>query len=108
MTEPTNYTDWKSVDIGYGFDSRREVHDMYMTVRRLELKEWLINYKGGKRGFSHMDDISDGLEINNHSGFSFGATVKVVRQVLVDGWYPKYKKSNSEKTAEQHLLSSTF
>ena len=101
MTEPTSYKDWKPVDIGYGLDSRREVHDMYMTVKRLGLKEWFINYKGGRRGLSHMDEISDGLEINNHSGFSFGATVRVVRQVFVDGWSAKYKKSNSEKATSQ-------
>lgn len=92
MTEPTSHKDWKPVDIGYGIDSRRDVHDMYMTVKRLELEEWLINYKGGRKGLSHMDEISDGLERNCHSGFSFGATVRVVRNVLTDGWAPKYKK----------------
>lgn len=92
MTEPTSYKDWKSIDIGYGTEANREAHDMYMTVKRLELEEWLINYKGGPSGNSEMDKISDGLDNNNHSGFSFGQTVKLVKQVLIDGWYPKYKK----------------
>tara|TARA_B100001142_G_C14069404_1_gene552926 strand:- start:48 stop:338 length:291 start_codon:yes stop_codon:yes gene_type:complete len=91
MAEPSSYKEWKYVDIGYGVNASREAHDMYMTVKRLGLEEWLINYKGGGTDIGNMDKISDGLENNNHSGFSFSATAKFIRQVLIDKWDPKYK-----------------
>ena len=87
-TEPINYKDWKSVDIGYGIDARREAHDMYMTVKRLGLVDWIKNYQGGY--CEERDLISKGLEDNNHSGASFNRTMYIVKQVFIEGWYPKY------------------
>tara|TARA_Y100000816_G_scaffold174122_1_gene125241 strand:- start:184 stop:465 length:282 start_codon:yes stop_codon:yes gene_type:complete len=89
MTEPTSYKDWKPVDIGYGINASREAHDMYMTVKRLELEDWIKNYQGGY--CEERDRISKNLENNNHSGASFSGTMYVVKQVFIDGWYPKYK-----------------
>jgi len=91
MTEPSSYKEWKYVDIGYGVNASREAHDMYMTVKRLGLEEWLINYKGGGTDIGNMDEISNGLECDSHSGFSFSATLRVVKNVLIEGWDPKYK-----------------
>lgn len=90
MTEPTSFKDWIPVDIGYGMNASKEAHDMYMTVKRLELEEWIKSYKGGYG--EEVDKISDGLDDNNHSGFSFGQTLRYVKQVYIEGWYPKYKK----------------
>ena len=92
MTEPTSFKDWISVDIGYGIDARREAHDMYMTVKRLDLVEWIKNYQGGY--CEERNRISQGLEENNHSGYSFGATLRLTRQVFKDGWSPKYKNND--------------
>jgi len=90
MTEPTSYKDWKPCDIGYGLCSQRSVHDMYMTVKRLELEEWIKSYRGGES--DEVNKISEGLEYNDHSGFSFSACLYFVAQVFIEGWSPKYKK----------------
>ena len=94
MTEPKDYKDWCNVDIGYGMNASREAHDMYMTVKRLELEEWLKSFKGGY--CDEIDKISEGLEHNNHSGFSFGQMIIYIKHVVIDGWYPKYKKNEPE------------
>ena len=93
MKEPNSYEDWVFVDIGYGIDSRREVHDMYTTVKRLELEDWIKNTDWcNMRGSSQEHKISDGLENNNHSGASFGGCLWKVKEVFKKGWYPEYSK----------------
>ena len=83
MTESTSNQNLKQINIGCGTEANQQVHDMYMTVKRLGLGDWFINYKGGPMKFSKFFEIRDGLENNNHRGFSFGRTVKVVRQLFI-------------------------
>jgi hypothetical protein len=92
--EPTCENDWVSIDIGYGFESKREVHDMYMTVKRLGLEEWIKNYSSDKRLNKEVELISNGLEDNNHSGFSFSACLWKTAEVYKNGWYPRYSVAN--------------
>ena len=92
--EPTCENDWVSIDIGYGFESKREVHDMYMTVKRLGLEEWIKNYSSDKRWDEESGLISKGLEDNNHSGYSFIACLWKTSEVYKNGWYPRYSVAN--------------
>jgi hypothetical protein len=79
------------MDIGYGIDARYELHDMYMTVKRLELEDWIKNTNRSKLNHSKESDmISDGLEDNNHSGFSYSCCLMRTKEVYDNGWYPKY------------------
>lgn len=87
---PSSYEDWVFMDIGYGIDSRREVHDMYMTVQRLGLTDWIKHYKSSKRYSKEVSMISNGLDDNNHSGASFGGCLWRTKEVYVNGFYPKY------------------
>ena len=88
--EPTCVDDWVSMDIGYGIESRNEVHDMYMTVKRLELEDWIKNYDSSKRYSNEVSLISKGLKDNCHSGASFGGCLWKTMEVYQNGWYPKY------------------
>ena len=91
MTEPKTYEDWVNMDIGYGIDSRREVHDMYMTVKRLKLEDFMKNYNGKSEGnIEEIDKISDNLGDNNHSGFSFRCCLWKTAEVYKNGWNSKY------------------
>ena len=92
IKEPNSYEDWVNVDIGYGIDSRREVHDMYTTVKRLELEDWIKNYDSSKRYSNEVTLISEGLENNCHSGFSFVGCLWKTVEVYKNGWYPHYSK----------------
>ena len=92
IKEPRTYEDWVYMDIGYGIDSRSEVHDMYNTVKRLELEDWIKNYDENKRYSNQVNLISDGLENNNHSGASFSGCLWLTSEVFQNGWYPKYSK----------------
>ena len=87
---PSSYEDWVFMDIGYGFDSRREVHDMYMTVQRLGLIDWIKTYDSSKRYSKEVNMISEGLENNNHSGASFSGCLWKTKEVYVNNYYPKY------------------
>ncbi len=88
--EPESPDDWVRMDIGYGWDSRREIHDMYKTIIRLDLVDWIKNYSGRYSDCEEYNKISKGLENNNHSGFSFSSCLHLVSQVFKEGWYPKY------------------
>ena len=91
ITEPRSHKDWVSMDIGYGIESRYEVHDMYMTVKKLELEEWMKNYKGCNQRYSEETTrISANLKDNCHSGASFGGCLWRTKEVFQNGWYPKY------------------
>mgnify|MGYP001014305137 CR=1 FL=1 len=92
IKEPRGPDDWVRMDIGYGIDSRYEVHDMYTTVQRLGLEDWIKNYNGEKdqRYSDEINKISDGLEDNNHSGASFSGCLWRTKEVYQNGWYPKY------------------
>ena len=64
---------------------------MYTTVKRLELEDWIKNYKGGEQRYSEeVNKISNGLENNNHSGASFGGCLWTTKKVFEKGWYPTY------------------
>jgi len=90
IKEPRGFKDWVKMDI-YGIDARREVHDMYMTVKRLELGDWMKNTEWSKIKNSKEEDmISDKLENNNHSGASFSGCMWKTKEVFQNGWYPKY------------------
>lgn len=93
--EPNSYEDWIFMDIGYGINSRREVHDMYVTVQRLGLTEWIKTYDSSKRYSKEVSMISDGLENNNHSGASFNGCLWRTKEVYVNGYYPKYVNKNN-------------
>jgi hypothetical protein len=92
IKEPRGPDDWVRMDIGYGIDSRYEVHDMYTTVQRLGLEDWIKNYNGEEyqRYSDEINKISDGLEDNNHSGASFSGCLWRTKEVYQNGWYPKY------------------
>ena len=92
IKEPSSPDDWVRMDIGYGIDSRYEVHDMYTTVQRLGLEDWIKNYNGEKdqRYSDEINKISDGLEDNWHSGASFSGCLWRTKEVYQNGWYPKY------------------
>ena len=92
LREPRNWEDWVSMDIGYGIDSREEVHDMYKTVKKLNLVEWIKNYDSNKRYSEEVNLISNCLENNNHSGASFSGCLWKTSEVFQNGWYPKYSK----------------
>jgi len=93
IQEPRSFEDWVSMDIGYGIDSRMEVHDMYMTVKRLELEDWIKNTDRSKLNYSDESKlISGGLENNNHSGHSYWGCLMRTKEVYDSGWYPKYSK----------------
>lgn len=93
IQEPKSLEDWVSMDIGYGIDARYEVHDMYMTVKKLELEDWIKNTNRSDLNYSKESDmISDGLEDNNHSGFSYSCCLIRTKEVYDNGWYPKYSK----------------
>jgi hypothetical protein len=96
LTEPRTFEDWIYMDIGYGFDARREVHDMYMTVKRLNLEDFMKKYNGkteDKR--KEINKISDNLENNNHSCFSFSSCLWQTSIVYKNGWNPKYNVHSS-------------
>ena len=91
--EPSCQDDWVSMDIGYGIESKYEVHDMYMTVKRLELEDWIKKTDWSDiRRSKESDIISDGLENNNHSGASYSVCLWRTKEVFEKGWYPKYSK----------------
>ena len=91
--EPSGPDDWIRMDIGYGIDSRYEVHDMYMTIKRLELEDWIKNTDWCNIRYSKESDmISNGLEDNNHSGASYGGCMWRTKEVFEKGWYPMYCK----------------
>lgn len=93
IREPLSPKDWISMDIGYGIESKYEVHDMYMTVKRLELEDWIKNTKWSNiRHSKESDMVSDGLENNNHSGASYSGCLWRTKEVFEKGWYPKYSK----------------
>lgn len=90
-SEPESPDDWGYMNIGYGMDSRWEVHDMYVTVKRLGLEEWMKNYDTSRDRYSENSNlISDNLENNTHSGASYGGCLWVVSKVLNDEWYLGY------------------
>jgi hypothetical protein len=93
IREPLSPKDWISMDIGYGIESKYEVHDMYMTLKRLELEDWIKNTKWSNiRHSKESDMVSDGLENNNHSGASYSGCLWRTKEVFEKGWYPKYSK----------------
>lgn len=95
--EPKSLEDWVTMDIGYGIDARYELHDMYMTVKRLELEDWIKNTELSKLNYSKESDmISNGLEDNNHSGFSYSCCLMRTKEVYDNGWYPKYCKEAND------------
>ena len=90
-SEPQSSDDWGYMNIGYGIDSRWEVHDMYMTVKKLGLEEWIKNYKYFKDRYSNeSSQISDNLINNNHSGASYVGCLWIVSKVFNDGWRQGY------------------
>ena len=90
--EPESPNDWGYMNIGYGIDSRNEVHDMYMTIKRLGLEEWIKNYNTQEgRYHENWNKISDGLNNNNHSGASYSTCMWVTRRIFKEGgWKPGY------------------
>ena len=91
IREPRGPEDWVSMDIGYGCESKYEVHDMYMTVKRLELEDWIKNTEWGNiRNSKESSMISSGLKNNNHSGASYSGCLLRTKEVFKNGWYPKY------------------
>lgn len=91
IREPRSHEDWISMDIGYGVESRYEVNDMYNTVKKLELEDWIKNTDWNKLNYSEESNkISDGLKNNNHSGFSYSSCLMKTKEVFQNGWYPKY------------------
>tara|TARA_Y100001970_G_scaffold76249_1_gene96765 strand:- start:9336 stop:9713 length:378 start_codon:yes stop_codon:yes gene_type:complete len=91
IREPRSPEDWVSMDIGYGIESKYEVHDMYNTVKILKLEEWIKNTKWSDiRRSKESNMISKGLENNNHSGASYGSCLWITKEVFEKGWYPKY------------------
>ena len=90
-SEPESSDDWGYMNIGYGVDSRWDVHDMYMTVKKLGLEEWIKNYDSRRDRYSKESDlISDNLENNGHSGASYGGCLWAVSKVFNDGWTQGY------------------
>ena len=95
-SEPLSEDDWGYMNIGYGMDARREVHDMYITVKKLKLEEWMKKYDSSRDRYSeNYDLISINLENNNHSGASFSGCMWAVSKVFRDGWYQGYSNRES-------------
>lgn len=93
MTEPKSYKDWKEHTV-YGCDFRPQLHDMYLTIKNLELEKYIANYSPDTGwNFATGDEInriSAGLDDNPHSGVTFGYCLKVMSDVFKNGWNPKY------------------
>ena len=88
------------MDIGYGMEARDEIHDMYMTVKRLKLEDWMKNYKDHQRYSKNAKEIGEHLENNCHSGASFGRCLWITKEVFQNGWYPKYSKHTKILSSE--------
>jgi len=78
------------------------VQDAYDTVKRLGLWEWLGTFEPhANEGFMFTTDINvamigNGLKYNDHSGSSFGWTMRVVHDIAKNGW-TKHKYTVIEK-----------
>ena len=68
------------------------VQDAYDTVKRLGLWEWLGTFEPhANEGFMFTADINvamigNELKYNDHSGSSFGWTMRVVHDIAKNGW----------------------
>ena len=95
-SEPDSPDDWGYMNIGYGVDSRHDVHDMYMTVKNLGLEHWMKNYVPQRDRYSeNSDKIANGLNNNGHSGASFSGCMWVTSRVFKEGgWKPGYTTNN--------------
>lgn len=80
--------------------------DMYKTVTRLELWDWLkrrdIPGDGGFMFSSHPEvkRISDATEYDGHSGSSFAWTLRVIESIAKHGWDSYVSKLLSTPTCE--------
>ena len=94
-SEPESSDDWGYMNIGYGIDSRHDVHDMYMTVKRLDLIDWMKNYNPERDRYSeNSDKIANGLNNNGHSGASYSGCLWVTSRVFKEGWSEGYTTNN--------------
>lgn len=91
-SEPDSPDDWGYMNIGYGVNSKNDVHDMYTTVKKLGLEEWMKNYNPQSDRYSENSDrISNGLKDNGHSGASYSGCMWVTSRVFKEGgWKPGY------------------
>ena len=88
---PRNITSWKYVSV-YGMDFRPCLLDMANTTTKLDLWDWFKNESPpndtGYTYWSHpnIKKISDGLEVNEHSGATFGYCMRQMQFIAKHGF----------------------
>lgn len=81
----------------YDEQSRKYLKDAYDTVTRLELWD-KMKEEVGDGGFmfsnkDYVDQIGNGLEFRDeHSGFTFSWTLRIIQWIAQDGWDAFYTK----------------
>jgi hypothetical protein len=105
-------TEWHPFIGGYGFDMSSEIDDMIKTTNRLELWEWICDQNPPEgKGYMFWDHenveaISNGLENNNHSGFSFAMCMRQIQFIAGNSWETwneRNAKWNAEREAKKEL-----
>jgi hypothetical protein len=90
-----NATDYKIVKV-YGMDFRPDIKDMADTVTSLGLWQWFHDYNPpDDKGYSwdpsedskqKIDQISNGLQCNNHSGATFACCLRIIQSIAKQGF----------------------
>lgn len=84
----------------------REIDDMIKTINRLELWEWIRDQNPPEsKGYMFWDHenvkaISEGLENNNHSGFSFSMCMRQIQYIAKNDW-ETWNERNAQWNAER-------
>ena len=91
MNYPDNINDWRYIDV-YGKDFRPCLLDMAQTTTRLGLWDWFKN-KNPPEGEGYMfwgdanvENISNGLADNSHSGATFGYCMRQMQAIAKLGF----------------------
>jgi hypothetical protein len=83
---------WDLVGNWNDYPMIREIDDMIKTINRLELWEWIRDQnppeEKGYMFWNHknVNAISEGLENNNHSGFSFAMCMRQIQYIAKNDW----------------------
>ena len=89
----------------------REIDDMIKTTNRLELWEWIRdeNPPEGKGymfwNHKNVNDISNGLENNNHSGASFAMCMRQIQYIAKNNW-ETWNEQNARLNKKKKMSAS--
>jgi len=89
----------------------REVDDMIKTINRLELWEWFRDEKPPEGegymfwGHKNVNAISNGLENNNHSGFSFSVCMRHIQYIAKNDW-ETWNERNARLNKQKKMSAS--